>query len=79
MIQTQMVEVLVKFLMATHVEWNTFELQGIKNLFSKIICMRVLRKSSLRDYWILNLVIHASYTVSVRMSRDRFLALLAIF
>ena len=41
--------------------------------------MSLLRKSSLRDYWSLRLIIHTPYTSSVGMSRDRFLALLKMF
>jgi len=41
--------------------------------------MSMLRKSSLRDYWSLRLIIHAPYAASVGMFRDRFLALLTMF
>jgi len=41
--------------------------------------MSVLHKSSMRDYWSLRPIIHTSYTASVGMSRDRFLALLTMF
>jgi hypothetical protein len=41
--------------------------------------MSLLRKSSLRDYWSSQLIIHTQYASSVGMSRDRFLALLTMF
>jgi hypothetical protein len=40
--------------------------------------MSVLRKSSLRNYWSLRLIIHTPYAASVGMSQDRFLALLTM-
>jgi hypothetical protein len=78
MIRTQMVVVLVNFLTVTREWWNTFRLQEIKNFFSIIIHMSVLCKSSLQDYWSLHTIIHIPYADSVRMCRDRFLALLTM-
>jgi hypothetical protein len=37
------------------------------------------RRVILRDYWSLRPIIHTPYAVSVRMSRDRFLASLTMF
>jgi hypothetical protein len=37
------------------------------------------RRVLLRDYWSLRAIIHIPYAVSVRMSRDRFLASLTMF
>ena len=59
-------------------QWNTASLEEIKKLFSVIIHMSVLRKSSVRDYWSLRPIIHTPYAASVGMSRDRFLALLTM-
>jgi len=58
---------------------NTVSLQEIKKFFAIIIHMSVLRKSSLRDYWSLQPIIHTPYAASVGMSQDRFLALLTMF
>ena len=41
--------------------------------------MSVLCKSSLRDYWSWQPIIHTPYAASVGMSWDRFLALLTMF
>jgi hypothetical protein len=41
--------------------------------------MSLLRKSSLRDYWILRPIIQTPYASSLGMSRDRFLALFTMF
>ena len=59
-------------------QWNTVSLQEIKKFFSIIIHMSVLRKTSLRDYWNLRLIIRTPYAASVGMSWDRFLALLTM-
>ena len=59
--------------------WNTVSLQEIKTLFSIIIQISVLRKSSPRDYWSLRLIIHTPHAVSVETSQDRFLTLLTMF
>ena len=59
--------------------WNTVSLQEIKKLFSIIIQMSVLRKSSLRDYWSLHPIIHTPQAASVETSQDRFVALLTMF
>ena len=50
-----------------------------KKIFSIIIHISVLRKSSLRDYWNLRPIIHTPYAASVGMSWDRFLVLLTLF
>jgi hypothetical protein len=73
MIWTQMVQVFSEISYGDTCRVAYILITRNKNIFSKIIHMSMLRKSSLRDYWSLNLVIHASYTVSVRMSQDRFL------
>jgi hypothetical protein len=49
-----------------------------KKIFSIIIHMNVLHKSSLRYYCSLRGIIHTTHAVSVQMSWDRLLALLTI-
>jgi hypothetical protein len=44
-------------------QWNTASLQEIKKLFSVIIHMSVLRKSSVRDYWSSRPIIHTPYAL----------------
>jgi hypothetical protein len=50
----------------------------IKKLFSIVIHISVLGKSSLWDYWSLSPIIQTLYAAFVGMSRDRFLAVLTM-
>jgi len=58
--------------------WNRVSLQEIQKFFSIIIHMSMLCTSSLQDYWSLLPIIHTPHATSVGMSRDKFLALLAM-
>jgi hypothetical protein len=59
-------------------QWYTVSLQEIKKLVSIIIHMSMLRNLSFRNYWSMH-PIHTPYDTSVGMSREKFLALLAMF
>ena len=55
--------------------WKNVSMKEIKIFFSIIIHMCLVRKPQLRDYWSTTPILQTSYTSSVGMSRDRFLAI----
>jgi hypothetical protein len=65
--------------------WQRHAHSGIHSNYKKyfyfliILHMSMLHKSFLWDHWSLRLIIHTPYAVSVRMSQDRFFALLTLF
>jgi len=60
-------------------QFNTVSLQEIKKFFAIIICMSMLQKSFLQDYWSLRPIIQTPYAASVGMCQHRFLTLLTMF